>query len=111
MPVNGDQVYHGAVDNATGIGGMIELGRAFAALPVAPKRSILMLAVTAEEQGLLGSGYYAANPLYPLAKTIGVINMDALNVLGQDERHHRHGPRQLRSGRLWRSRWPPSRAG
>jgi Zn-dependent M28 family amino/carboxypeptidase len=83
VPVNGDKVYHGAVDNATGIGGMIELGRAFATLPVAPKRSILMLAVTAEEQGLLGSGYYAANPLYPLAKTIGVVNMDALNVNGK----------------------------
>ncbi len=83
VPVNGDAVYHGAVDNATGIGGMIELGRTFAAMKVAPKRSILMLAVTAEEQGLLGSGYYAANPLYPLAKTIGVVNMDALNVLGK----------------------------
>lgn len=83
VPVNGDRVYHGAVDNATGIGGMIELGRAFAALPVAPKRTILMLAVTGEEQGLLGSGYYAANPLYPLAKTLGVVNMDALNVRGK----------------------------
>ena len=83
VPVNGDKVYHGAVDNATGIGGMIELGRAFSKMPVAPKRSILMLAVTAEEQGLLGSGYYAANPLYPLAKTIGVVNMDALNVSGK----------------------------
>jgi Zn-dependent M28 family amino/carboxypeptidase len=83
VPVNGDHVYHGAVDNATGIGGMIELGRAYAAMPVKPKRSILMLAVTAEEQGLLGSGHYAANPLYPLPKTIGVINMDALNVRGK----------------------------
>jgi Zn-dependent M28 family amino/carboxypeptidase len=83
VPVNGDRVYHGAVDNATGIAGMIELGRAFAALPVAPKRTILMLAVTGEEQGLLGSGYYAANPLYPLARTLGVVNMDALNVRGK----------------------------
>ena len=83
VPVNGDNVYHGAVDNATGIGGMIELGRVYAAMPVKPKRSILMLAVTAEEQGLLGSGYYAANPLYPLPKTIGVVNMDALNVRGK----------------------------
>ncbi len=83
VPVNGDKVYHGAVDNATGIGGMIELGRAFAKMPTAPKRSILMLAVTAEEQGLLGSGYYAANPLYPLEKTAGVVNMDALNVYGK----------------------------
>ena len=83
VPVNGDRVYHGAVDNATGIGGMIEVGRVFAGMKVAPKRSVLMLAVTAEEQGLLGSGYYAANPLYPLAKTIGVVNMDGLNVLGK----------------------------
>ncbi len=82
-PVNGDKVYHGAVDNATGIGGMIELGRAFAKLPTPPRRSVLMLAVTAEEQGLLGSGYYADDPLYPLDKTIGVVNMDALNVYGK----------------------------
>jgi Zn-dependent M28 family amino/carboxypeptidase len=83
VPVNGDRVYHGAVDNATGIGGMIELGREFAKMATAPKRSVLMLAVTAEEQGLLGSGYYAANPLYPLDKTVGVVNMDALNVYGK----------------------------
>jgi len=83
VPINGDRVYHGAVDNATGIGGMIELSRAFTALKVAPKRSILMLAVTAEEQGLLGSAYYAADPLYPLSKTVGVVNMDGLNVLGK----------------------------
>ncbi len=83
VPVNGDPVYHGAVDNATGVAGLIEIGRAFAAMPVRPKRTILMMAVTGEEQGLLGSGYYAANPLYPLAKTLGVVNMDALNVLGQ----------------------------
>jgi Zn-dependent M28 family amino/carboxypeptidase len=83
VPVNGDKVYHGAVDNATGIGGMIELGREFAKMTPAPKRSILMLAVTAEEQGLLGSAYYASNPLYPLDKTIGVVNMDALNVYGK----------------------------
>jgi Zn-dependent M28 family amino/carboxypeptidase len=83
VPVNGDNVYHGAVDNATGVGGMIELGRAFAKMAPAPKRSILMLAVTAEEQGLLGSAYYAASPLYPLDKTIGVVNMDALNVYGR----------------------------
>ena len=49
-----------------------------------------MLAVTAEEQGLLGSGYYAANPLYPLEKTVGVVNMDALNVYGKTQRHHDH---------------------
>jgi Zn-dependent M28 family amino/carboxypeptidase len=81
--IDGDNIYHGAVDNATGIGGLIEIARAFLRPPHRPKRSILFLAVTAEEQGLLGSEYYAANPIYPLAKTLGVINMDALNVHGK----------------------------
>ncbi len=82
-PVNGDRVYHGAQDNATGIGGLIEIGRAFAHLVPAPRRSILLLAVTAEEQGLLGSQYYATTPIYPLSKTAAVVNMDALNVHGK----------------------------
>ncbi len=81
--IDGDTIYHGALDNATGIGGLIELGRAFAALPQPPHRSILFLAVTAEEQGLLGSEYYAGHPLYPLANTVAAINMDSLNVLGK----------------------------
>jgi Zn-dependent M28 family amino/carboxypeptidase len=81
--IDGDNIYHGAIDNATGIGGMIEIARVFVNLPNLPKRSILFLAVTAEEQGLLGSKYYAANPIYPLAKTLGVINMDSLNVYGK----------------------------
>jgi len=82
-PVNGDTIYHGAKDNATGIGGLIEIGRAFARLSPTPKRSILLLAVTAEEQGLLGSQYYATTPIYPLAKTLAVVNMDSLNVNGK----------------------------
>jgi Zn-dependent M28 family amino/carboxypeptidase len=77
----GDRIYNGAVDNATGIASLLELGRAFAHGP-RPDRSVVFLAVTAEEKGLLGSEYYAANPLYPLAKTAGVINMDALGVYG-----------------------------
>ena len=81
--VNGQNIYHGARDNATGIGGMIELAAAYSRLSTLPKRSILFLAVTAEEQGLLGSQYYAVNPIYPLAKTLAVINMDALNVWGK----------------------------
>ena len=81
--IDGDNIYHGAADNATGIGGMIEIARAFRRRPSLPRRSILFLAVTAEEQGLLGSEYYAANPVYPLAKTLGVINMDSLNVHGK----------------------------
>jgi Zn-dependent M28 family amino/carboxypeptidase len=81
--INGDRIYNGALDNATGIGGMIEVARAFGALPVAPKRSLLFLAVTAEEQGLLGSDYYARHPIYPLARTLAVVNMDGLNIYGR----------------------------
>jgi Zn-dependent M28 family amino/carboxypeptidase len=77
----GDKIYNGAVDNATGIAALLELARAYAAAP-APQRSVVFLAVTAEEKGLLGSEYYAANPVYPLAKTVGVINMDALSPYG-----------------------------
>lgn len=83
IEVNGDKIYHGAQDNAIGIGGLIELARAFGKMSPRPKRSILFLAVTAEEQGLLGSEYYAQKPLYPLAKTLAVINMDVLNVYGK----------------------------
>ena len=77
----GDKIYNGAVDNADGIATMIEIGRAFAHGPK-PDRSVLFLAVTAEEKGLLGSEYYAATPLYPLAKTVANINMDALSPAG-----------------------------
>jgi len=80
--INGDKIYNGALDNATGIGGMIEVARAFAAMPVAPKRSLLFLAATAEEQGLLGSDYYARHPIYPLNKTLAVVNVDGLNIYG-----------------------------
>ena len=82
-PINGDRIYNGARDNATGTAALLEMARAFTQLPTAPRRSILFLSVTAEEQGLLGSEYYAAQPLYPLAKTLADINMDALNVTGR----------------------------
>ena len=81
--VNGDKIYHGAKDNAVGCGGLIELARAFTQLPAPPKRSILFLSVTAEEQGLLGSQYYSVTPIYPLAKTLANINIDGLNVHGR----------------------------
>ncbi len=77
----GDTIYNGAVDNATGTAALIELGRAFAKAPK-PDRSVVFLAVTAEEKGLLGSEYYASKPLYPLGKTVAVINMDALDPHG-----------------------------
>ncbi|WP_374046788.1 M28 family metallopeptidase [Massilia sp. YIM B02763] len=76
-----DKIYNGAVDNGTGIAALLELARAYGKAP-APRRSVVFLAVTAEEKGLLGSEYYASNPVYPLAKTVGVINMDALSPYG-----------------------------
>jgi len=78
----GDKIYNGAVDNATGTAALIELGRAFAKAPTKPERSVVFLAVTAEEKGLLGSEYYASKPLYPLGKTVAVLNMDALDPHG-----------------------------
>ncbi|MFE0502633.1 M28 family metallopeptidase [Lysobacter soli] len=78
----GDKIYNGAVDNATGTAALIEIGRAFAKAPTKPERSVVFLAVTAEEKGLLGSEYYASKPLYPLGKTVAVINMDALDPHG-----------------------------
>lgn len=72
---SGDRIYNGALDNASGTAALLELGRAYAKAP-APQRTVAFLAVTAEEKGLLGSEYYAANPIFPLATTVGVINMD-----------------------------------
>ncbi len=79
----GDQIYNGARDNASGTGGLIEIARAYTKMATPPKRSILFLSVTAEEQGLLGAKYYAENPLYPLKKTLANINMDELNTYGK----------------------------
>jgi Zn-dependent M28 family amino/carboxypeptidase len=81
--VNGDHIYNGAKDNAIGVAGLLELARAFTKVSPAPKRSILFLSVTAEEQGLLGSQYYAVTPIYPLRRTLANINMDGLNVHGR----------------------------
>jgi Zn-dependent M28 family amino/carboxypeptidase len=83
VPVNGDPIYHGAIDNASGVAGVMELARAFTQVEPPARRSILFLFVTAEEQGLLGSAYYADHPLYPEAKTLADINIDGLNVHGR----------------------------
>jgi len=80
--LEGDQIFNGALDNATGTAGLIELARAFKSVDPPPKRSIVLLAVTAEEQGLLGSLYYATHPIYPTYNTVAAINMDALNIYG-----------------------------
>jgi Zn-dependent M28 family amino/carboxypeptidase len=81
----GDQIYNGARDNATGTAALIEVAEAFSKLPNRPDRSVTFLAVTAEEQGLLGSKFYAANPVIPAAKTVANINMDALNANGKSK--------------------------
>lgn len=79
----GDTIFNGAVDNATGVAGILEIATAFAKSPVKPERSIVFLAVTAEESGLLGSLYYGQHPVLPLAQTAAVINIDALPPFGR----------------------------
>jgi Zn-dependent M28 family amino/carboxypeptidase len=81
-PVKGDSICNGALDNASGTAGLIALAEAHAKAGPA-ERSLVFLAVTAEESGLLGSEYYAANPVFPLSQTVGGINMDGLNMLGR----------------------------
>jgi Zn-dependent M28 family amino/carboxypeptidase len=80
--VNGDSIYNGAADNASGTAGLLTIAKAFVAMKTPPKRSILFISVTAEEQGLLGSQYYSVTPIYPLAKTLANINMDVLDTWG-----------------------------
>jgi len=81
--LQGDQIYNGAVDNASGVAAVLEIARGFTKLNPPPKRSILFLFVTAEEQGLLGSKFYAGNPLYPLERTLANINIDCVNPWGR----------------------------
>lgn len=82
-PVHGDDIYNGAVDNATGCAVLLELARTWAARPEKPRRSALFLAVTGEEGGLRGSEFYAAHPLFPAAKTALDLNYDALFPWGR----------------------------
>jgi Zn-dependent M28 family amino/carboxypeptidase len=90
----GDTIYNGAVDNGTGISQVIEQARAFVRGP-RPDRSVLFLAVTAEEKGLLGSEYYATHPLYPLARTVGVLNTDSMGVWGPEKNFSISGTARL----------------
>lgn len=80
--LEGDTIYNGAMDNASGTAALLEIAKAYSALPQAPRRSVLFLSVTAEEQGLLGSLYYASHPLFPLQNTVGGLNMDGMNNFG-----------------------------
>jgi Zn-dependent M28 family amino/carboxypeptidase len=81
--LQGDQIFNGAVDNASGDAAVIELERAFSKVDPAPKRSVLFMCTTAEEAGLLGAKYYAQHPLYPLEKTLADFNIDSMNVWGK----------------------------
>jgi Zn-dependent M28 family amino/carboxypeptidase len=83
-PVKGDNIYNGAQDNASGTAGIVAIARAMKQVKPAPKRSVLFVALTSEEQGLLGSEYYAKFPLYPLNKTLANINVDDnLSLIGR----------------------------
>ena len=79
----GDQIFNGAVDNASGDAAVIELARAFSKLNLPPRRSVLFMCTTAEEAGLLGAKFYAEHPLYPLEKTLADLNIDSMNVWGK----------------------------
>ena len=81
--LSGDQIFNGAIDNASGTASLLELARAFRSMKPPPKRSVLFLAVTAEEKGLLGAKHYARHPLHPLARTLANINMDSMNPWGR----------------------------
>jgi len=81
--LQGDQIMNGALDNASGVAQMLEIAKAFTKLATRPKRSVLFLAVTAEEAGLLGAKYYATHPLYPLERTLANINIDGANQWGR----------------------------
>ncbi len=81
-PIRGDAIYNGAQDNATGCGILLELARAWAALPQKPRRSALFISVAAEEAGLLGSEYYGQHPVIPAGKTALALNYDSLPPLG-----------------------------
>jgi Zn-dependent M28 family amino/carboxypeptidase len=81
--LQGDQIFNGAVDNASGCAAVMQLGAAFKKLNPPPKRSVLFMCTTAEEAGLLGAKWYAEHPLYPLEKTLADINIDSMNVWGK----------------------------
>lgn len=81
--LQGDQIYNGALDNASGTAMLLELAKAYSKLKTPPRRSILFIATTGEEEGLLGAKYYANNPLWPVERTVADLNIDTINVLGR----------------------------
>ena len=90
----GDTIYHGALDNGSGVAAILEIAKAFKSLKTAPERTIVFLSVTAEEQGLLGSEYYAQHPIFPVAKTVADLNIDEINNYGKTKDLSIHGQGQ-----------------
>lgn len=80
-----DKIFNGAQDNATGTAALLEMAQAFKALPSAPERSVVFLAVTAEESGLLGSKQYAESPAFAMSKTVAGVNIDAMSTIGESD--------------------------
>jgi hypothetical protein len=80
-PVKGDSIYNGALDNASGSAALLEIARAFVTMPKAPRRSVMFLSVTGEEEGLLGSDYFAQHPTVPIEQIVANVNIDGLNIL------------------------------
>jgi Zn-dependent M28 family amino/carboxypeptidase len=83
--LEGDKIFNGALDNATGTATLLEIAEAFTRLPEPPERSVLFIALTAEEQGLLGARYYARNPIHPLKRALANLNIDGANVVGRQK--------------------------
>ena len=83
LPVNGDSIYNGAYDNASGVAVLLEIAEAFAALPTPPERTVIFLFTTAEEAGLLGAQHYIRQPLLPITRTVAALNIDGANVWGE----------------------------
>jgi len=81
--ITGDQIFNGALDNASGCASILEIAKAYKALPTAPARSVMFIALTGEEKGLIGAKYYAEHPLVPLEKTLADINIDGFNQWGR----------------------------
>ena len=97
---DGDNIYNGAADNASGVAGVLAIAEAFSRLKHPPQRSVYFLFLTAEEKGLMGARYYVQNPIIPLNKTVANINFDFINLIGptEDLKVDRHG--EIRPGQL-----------
>ena len=99
-PVDGDSIYNGAYDNASGVAAMLEIARAFASLDEAPNRSVVFLATTGEEAGLLGARYYVENAPFPIARTVANINIDGANLWGETDDYIALGGERSTLGRI-----------